>query len=69
MITFLTDLELYRKEGDDCPRCAQAKAEMSHVRERLDRLIENLCARGEAAGPRALRARLDTFPRTEAARR
>jgi hypothetical protein len=44
MITFLTDLELYRKESDDCPRCAQAKAEMSHVRERLDRLIEN-CAR------------------------
>jgi class 3 adenylate cyclase len=44
MITFLTDLELYRKERDDCPRCAQAKAEMSHVRERLDRLIEN-CAR------------------------
>jgi hypothetical protein len=39
-VKFLADLELYRKEGDDCPRCAQVKAEAPTVREKLTRDLE-----------------------------
>lgn len=39
-VKFLADLELYRKDGDDCPRCAQVKAEAPAVRDKLDRLLE-----------------------------
>jgi hypothetical protein len=49
MIRFLADLELYRKEGDDCPRCAQVKAEAPAVREKLKQLIESRAARAVEA--------------------
>ena len=39
-VKFLADLELYRKDGDDCPRCAQVKAEAPAVREKLNRELE-----------------------------
>jgi len=34
-VKFLSDLELYRKDGDECPRCAAMKAEGPAAREQV----------------------------------
>lgn len=39
-VKFLADLELYRKDGDDCPRCAAWKAEAPAARDKLNRELE-----------------------------
>jgi hypothetical protein len=45
MIRFLADLELYRKDGDECPRCAAWKLEgpaaSARVNEMIARLVEH----------------------------
>jgi hypothetical protein len=41
-VKFLADLELYRKDGDECPRCAAMKAEGPAARERVNELIARL---------------------------
>jgi hypothetical protein len=41
-VKFLADLELYRKDGDECPRCAARKAEGPAARERVNELIARL---------------------------
>jgi hypothetical protein len=38
-VKFLADLELYRKEGDECPRCAAMKAEGPAAREHVFQMI------------------------------
>jgi hypothetical protein len=38
-VKFLSDLELYRKDGDECPRCAAVKAEGPATRERINEWI------------------------------
>jgi hypothetical protein len=39
-VKLLADLELYRKEGDECPRCAAIKAEGPDVQERIAQRLE-----------------------------
>jgi hypothetical protein len=41
-VKFLADLELYRKDGDECPRCAAVKAEGPAAWERVNELIARL---------------------------
>jgi hypothetical protein len=41
-VKFLADLELYRKDTDECPRCAARKAEGPAARERVNELIARL---------------------------
>ena len=38
-VKFLADLELYRKDGDECPRCAAMKAEGPAAREQVWQMI------------------------------
>jgi hypothetical protein len=52
-VKFLADLELYRKDGDECPRCAARKAESKDSRDRINEWIANLvehAVRAEAVG-------------------
>jgi hypothetical protein len=53
MIRFLADLELYRRDGVECPRCAAARAEGPAAREEVYRMIARLvehAVRAELAG-------------------
>jgi hypothetical protein len=38
-VKFLSDLELYRKEGDECPRCAAWKAESKDSQDKVWEMI------------------------------
>jgi hypothetical protein len=39
-VKFLADLELYRKDGDECSQCAQAKAEAPQAWAKVEHLLE-----------------------------
>src|SRR5512133_559058 len=41
-VKFLSELELYRKDGDECPRCAAMKAEGPANRAAVDQMISRL---------------------------
>jgi hypothetical protein len=41
-VKFLADLELYRKDGDECPRCAAVKADGPAARARVNEWIARL---------------------------
>jgi hypothetical protein len=41
-VKFLSDLELYRKDGDECPRCAAVKAEGPANRQKVNEMIARL---------------------------
>jgi hypothetical protein len=43
-VRLLADLETWKAAGEDCPRCAQMKAEAPKAREELGRLIERRAA-------------------------
>jgi hypothetical protein len=52
-VKFLSDLELYRKEGDECPRCAAVKAAGPESRAKIDEMIARYVehsVRAEMAG-------------------
>jgi hypothetical protein len=40
MVRFLSDLELYRREGDECPKCTAWKAAAPDAAAKFDHLIE-----------------------------
>jgi hypothetical protein len=53
MIRFLADLELYRKDGDECPRCAAMRANGPANRAKVDEMIARyveFAVRAEMAG-------------------
>jgi hypothetical protein len=54
-VKFLADLELYRKDGDECPVCAKRKGEAGDVRERLAALLNGRADRSRAARARGAR--------------
>jgi hypothetical protein len=42
MIRFLADLELYRKDGDECPRCAAVNAEGPAAEQKVNEMIARM---------------------------
>jgi hypothetical protein len=52
-VKFLSDLELYREDGEECPRCAAVKAEGPAAREKVNDMIARLvehAVRAEVVG-------------------